>query len=319
MTLNRNVSKLALFFVIFLFSGCTELELGSHVGKNMIGSEVKSIGTYKVGKPYVIQGKTYVPEVNYDYMETGIASWYGPGFHGGRTANGEKFYQNELTAAHKTLPLPSIVRVTNLSNGKSLIVRVNDRGPFSKGRVIDVSQKAAELLGFKNQGTAKVRVEVLEQESRKIANAAMNGQDTRGTEVAMNNPNYHSASLKHHKNTQAAQVNKTLNQPVLKTAYNQTIPGHTKNGLFYPDTVVTEEPVKPSQIYVQVGAFSSHDNALAQANKLKAFGNVKVSEVTVNNQKLYRVRLPAKDVPTSQSLIKKVINAGYKESRVIVD
>jgi rare lipoprotein A len=119
----------------------------------------KGNGRYHVGKPYVIAGVTYVPQENPDYRAEGIASWYGDAFHGRLTSNGEIFDMRTITAAHPTLPLPSYVRVTNLSNGRSLIVRVNDRGPFHANRVIDVSVRAADLLGFKSQGTARVRVE----------------------------------------------------------------------------------------------------------------------------------------------------------------
>src|SRR5690242_18586470 len=115
-------------------------------------------GVYKVGVPYQIGDTWYYPSEQPDYDETGIASWYGPTFYGRSTANGERFDADALTAAHRTLPMPVNVRVTNLDNGKSLIVRVNDRGPFSKGRIIDVSERAADLLGFRLQGTARVRV-----------------------------------------------------------------------------------------------------------------------------------------------------------------
>lgn len=115
----------------------------------------------KIGAPYTIKGVTYVPREQPGYDETGIASWYGPGFHGRKTANGEIYNQNDITAAHATLPLPTNVRVTNLDNGRSLVVRVNDRGPFHDGRIIDLSARSAELLGFKNAGTARVRVQVL--------------------------------------------------------------------------------------------------------------------------------------------------------------
>ncbi len=124
------------------------------------GDEIpKGNGRYHVGKPYVIAGVTYYPEENPNYRASGIASWYGDAFHGRLTSNGEIFDMRSITAAHPTLPLPSYVRVTNLSNGRSLIVRVNDRGPFHANRVIDVSVRAADLLGFKHQGTARVRVE----------------------------------------------------------------------------------------------------------------------------------------------------------------
>src|ERR1700675_4876529 len=119
----------------------------------------KGGGTYRVGKPYVVAGRVYVPEEDVNYREEGLASWYGDDFHGRLTANGEVFDMESLTAAHPTLPMPCYARVTNLANGKSLIVRVNDRGPYHGNRLIDVSNKAAELLDFKGNGVARVRVE----------------------------------------------------------------------------------------------------------------------------------------------------------------
>jgi peptidoglycan lytic transglycosylase len=119
----------------------------------------KGGGVYRVGSPYVVVGHVYVPEANPHYRAEGIASWYGTDFHGRATANGEIFDADGITAAHPTLPLPSYVRVTNLSNGRSLIVRVNDRGPYAGNRIIDVSKRAAYLLGFTMSGTAWVRVE----------------------------------------------------------------------------------------------------------------------------------------------------------------
>jgi rare lipoprotein A len=119
----------------------------------------KGGGTYRVGKPYMVAGRMYVPEEDVNYREDGLASWYGDDFHGRLTANGEVFDMDSLTAAHPTLPMPCYARVTNLANGKSLIVRVNDRGPYHGNRLIDVSNKAAELLEFKNNGVARVRVE----------------------------------------------------------------------------------------------------------------------------------------------------------------
>src|SRR5882672_913958 len=117
----------------------------------------KGGGTYRVGKPYTVAGRVYVPEEDTNYREEGTASWYGDDFHGRLTANGEVFDMTSLTAAHPTLPMPCYARVTNLSNGKSLIVRVNDRGPYHGNRVIDVSHRAATLLGFQSSGVARVR------------------------------------------------------------------------------------------------------------------------------------------------------------------
>lgn len=131
--------------------------------------------TYKIGAPYTVKGITYYPHIDYGYDETGMASWYGEAFEGHYTANGEVFDLNELTAAHTTLPLPSIVEVTNLQNDRSLRIRVNDRGPFAKGRIIDLSRRAAQLLGFERTGTATVRVRILEDESVKAAALAQRG------------------------------------------------------------------------------------------------------------------------------------------------
>jgi rare lipoprotein A len=119
----------------------------------------KGGGVYRIGKPYVVAGQTYVPEENTHYSAEGLASWYGDDFHGRQTANGEVFDMNTISAAHPTLPMPCYVRVTNLVNRRSLVVRVNDRGPYHQNRVIDVSVRAAQLLGFHGDGVAPVRVE----------------------------------------------------------------------------------------------------------------------------------------------------------------
>jgi rare lipoprotein A len=132
----------------------------------------KGGGTYRVGKPYIVAGRIYVPEEDVNYRQEGLASWYGDDFHGRLTANGEVFDMASLTAAHPTLPMPCYARVTNLSNGKSLIVRVNDRGPYHDNRVMDVSSRAAELLEFKNNGVARVRVEY-------VGRAPLEGSDDR--------------------------------------------------------------------------------------------------------------------------------------------
>ena len=132
----------------------------------------KGGGVFRVGKPYTVAGRVYVPEEDVNYREDGLASWYGDDFHGRLTANGEVFDMGSLTAAHPTLPMPCYARVTNLSNGKSLVVRVNDRGPYHGNRLIDVSNKAAELLEFKGNGVAHVRVEY-------VGRAPLEGSDDR--------------------------------------------------------------------------------------------------------------------------------------------
>jgi rare lipoprotein A len=130
----------------------------------------KGGGTYRVGQTYTIGGKTYVPAEDHDYRAEGLASWYGEDFHGRQTANGEIYDMNSMSAAHATLPMPTYVRVTNLDNSKSVIVRVNDRGPYHDDRIIDVSVKTAQLLGFYSAGVARVRVEY-------VATAPLEGSD----------------------------------------------------------------------------------------------------------------------------------------------
>jgi rare lipoprotein A len=130
----------------------------------------KGGGTYRVGQPYVIGGRTYVPEENPNYRAEGLASWYGDDFHGRLTANGEVYDMHGISAAHPTLPLPCYARVTNLQNGRSLIVRVNDRGPYHNNRLIDLSAKAARLLDFHGNGVARVRVEY-------VSRAPLEGSD----------------------------------------------------------------------------------------------------------------------------------------------
>jgi peptidoglycan lytic transglycosylase len=132
----------------------------------------KGGGVYRIGKPYEVAGRTYTPEENINYSAVGMASWYGDDFHGRYTANGEIFDMNSISAAHPTLPLPSYARVTNLANNRSIIVRVNDRGPYTGGRLIDLSVKTAQLLGFHGQGLARVKVEY-------VGRAPLAGSDDR--------------------------------------------------------------------------------------------------------------------------------------------
>ena len=138
----------------------------------MTQSIPKGGGYRKIGKPYLIKGVRYVPQHDPEYVERGVASWYGDAFHGKPTANGETYDMHALTAAHRTLPLPSYAYVTNLSNGRKVMVRINDRGPFKKDRIIDVSSRVAEELGFTHFGTTQVEV-------RYIGPAPLDGSDHR--------------------------------------------------------------------------------------------------------------------------------------------
>jgi len=138
----------------------------------------KGGGSYRVGKPYTVGGQVYTPEENPSYTATGLASWYGDDFHGRQTANGEIFDMTSISAAHPTLPIPSYARVTNLANNRSIIVRVNDRGPYHQGRLIDVSIRTAKLLGFYDAGIARVRVDY-------VGRASLAGSDDTKLEATL--------------------------------------------------------------------------------------------------------------------------------------
>src|SRR5258707_6743665 len=139
------------------------------------GKGVAQRGSYKIGAPSRIAGVTYTPQEEFNHVETGVASWYGPGFHGKSTANGEAYDQSARTAAHRTLQMPSIVRVTNVDNGMSTVVRINDRGPFARSRVIDLSRTAAQELDIVRNGTAHVRIEQLQAASLAVKDVAIGG------------------------------------------------------------------------------------------------------------------------------------------------
>jgi rare lipoprotein A len=265
-------------------------------------------GHYKVGSPYKIKGKWYRPREDYNLVQTGIASWYGPQFHGKQTANGEIFDMYEVTAAHKTLQLPSIVEVTNLENGRSLVVRVNDRGPYKRGRIIDLSKKAATLLGFKDQGTAKVRIRVLEEESRKVAAIAKQGGDSSGYVLAANK-----ALLKTDLKIKPVIVEAVLQNPlddlkpnVVEAVLNSTISD--------PKRLIPE-----AKIYVQAGSFSMYENAVNLRDKLENLANVSILPTNINGKKMYRVRLNANDVKQADYLLAKLTANGNNNAMIVVD
>ncbi|MFM9891014.1 MAG: septal ring lytic transglycosylase RlpA family protein [Rickettsiales bacterium] len=184
------LKSLALIALLFALSACSSSHRVTYSGHEESTEGVPGFvngkrvaPNVKLGQSYSIDGETYVPRYQPDYVEKGLASWYGPGFHGGKTANGETFDKHEMTAAHRTLPLPSIVRVTLESTGKSAIVRVNDRGPFAKGRIIDLSRGAAEKIGLIGVGVGKVRVEYLPAESQRFADLLADGRDPKSIDV----------------------------------------------------------------------------------------------------------------------------------------
>ncbi len=245
---------------------------------------------YKVGLPYKIKGRWYYPEEDFAYVEEGIASWYGEAFHNKTTANGAIFNMNALTAAHRTLPMPSIVRVTNLENGRTLVVKVNDRGPFARDRIIDMSKRSATVLGFLKQGVTRVRVEILPEESRQFAL------------IAGRKP-FTSSDLK---------------RSPAKAKAPQAV------------SVAQPEPVKPQNppdststdlLYIQVGAFSLQANARKIGDAIAKQGiPVIIAPLEQNGKTLFRVRAgPALTTQQAEALLVKIQSLGYDAAQIISD
>ena len=315
-----------------LLNACATTELVFHTAKKIggIGGDEptgREDAVYKIGKPYEVSGVWYYPAVDYDYSETGIASWYGADFHGRPTANGEIYDMNRVTAAHRTLPMPSVVQVTNLENGRSISLRVNDRGPFKRGRIIDLSRRGAQLLGFERDGTAKVRVEILAAESRRMAAEMTGGNATKVAEKngvkAASRARIASEPLPPPPGMKAAAKPAAVTENGTKRAAKPAParrPIARRNGsLAARDAKVTIVPVEPTRIYVQAGAFSQYHNA----NRLKAilaeFGPTRVTTVAIGEYYLFRVRLgPMSSLPEADRVLARVIGAGYPEARLIV-
>lgn len=310
---------------------CAETQFLLHTAKKL--GEGQPGGVYKVGEPYQVNGVWYYPVEDYNYDETGIASWYGADFHGKATANGEAYDMNEVTAAHRTLPMPSLARVTNLENGRSLIVRVNDRGPFVAGRIIDLSRRSAQLLGTEGKGTARVRVQILANESREIADR-MKAQgavaNARVMPKAKGDPQDKTLTVTQLPKGEVAQeelapppgaaaapkpiavAQRTVSDVPLQQA--RPAPVEARVG------TLTQSAPKATRIYVQAGAFGNFDNANKVSAKLTKLGPVAVKPTLVNGRDVFRVRLgPVASVEEADRFLDRVIRSGYPDARVVVD
>ncbi|MDE2182113.1 MAG: septal ring lytic transglycosylase RlpA family protein [Alphaproteobacteria bacterium] len=275
-------------------------------------------GVYRIGQPYQIGGTWYYPREQPDYDETGIASWYGPTFDGNLTADGEIFDRNALTAAHRTLPMPVNVRITNLENGKSVVVRVNDRGPFAKGRIIDVSEQAAKLLGFYGVGTARVRVQYMARADLSTGQPQPFGAGTPAQAVtavaAAPATAVESGVLPPVPGTTpAAPQTQTATVAPSAPATPAPDPGALPTGQ------VTTVPVPAvTHLYVQVGAFSNYQNALRLKNRLG--DDLKISTIQRNRQTLYRVRSgPYDKTDDADAALSKVMDLGANDAHIVVD
>jgi len=285
-------------------------------------------GRYKVGDPYKIDGVYYYPTVDYKYSETGVASWYGPKFDGKPTANGEVFDMNELSAAHRTLPMPSMVRVVNLDNGRSLALRVNDRGPFARGRIIDVSRRAAQLLGFRYRGTARVKLELMADESRRLAALNQPGQIAESERIApapvakskkivtaVLSPPLGSAPPE--TTAPAQQVN---GPPPAKRAPQVATPNETASSLIDLALDLDLDLVRPTALYVQAGAFVRYPNAARLRSQLARLAPARVTEARIGEEKFFRVRLgPFQNLGKADQALAEVVASGYPRAKIIVE
>jgi rare lipoprotein A len=354
----RRLSSLHAVLAAALLAGCAghpPPPRADNTGAPPPASEVQGLGMYKIGNPYQIAGVWYRPAEDFAYDETGIASWYGEDFHGKYTANGEIYDLNAMTAAHRTLPMPTIVQVTNLDNGRTIELRVNDRGPFARGRIIDVSRRGAQLLGFENQGTAKVRVRIMVPETiQAVALARRNGSDQRladdaphaaprdavvaealqpgaALRIASTEPSASSAAPASPPTAVPPSAVTTASLPPVATAPAALAPSAPASApppavmagptapRPLPETV-TVVPVKSTQIYIQAGAYARADNALRTKARLDAIGPAKVYGARVNGLDVYRVRLgPIDSVDEADKLLGRVVDTGLAEARIVVD
>ncbi len=251
----------------------------------------------KIGRPYQVNGRTYVPARQDDYDRTGIASWYGPNFHGKKTANGEIYDMNGLSAAHTTLPLPSLVRVTNLGNGRSIIVRVNDRGPFVGNRLIDMSKSAAQELGFIRQGTARVRVQYV---GPAVKNPGM--------------ANVHRASARSRNTTNWPAPKVRKNKKVTPYSFEQGWPKDSKDKY---QIALSRPRIAVGGWFVQLGAFGERERAEQVASRLRTSGKASVQTAWVNNHYIHRVLVgPYDDRQSAEQQRYEVADAGFPEARV---
>jgi len=312
---------------------------GQKLGERVIplGQPVpKGGGRYVVGEPYDIAGTIYYPNEDPNYDRTGQASWYGELFHGRYTANGEIYDMDRLSAAHPTLPLPVYAQVTNLNNGRTIIVRVNDRGPFRKDRIIDLSRRSAEALGFRNRGTATVRVKYL-------GRAPLNGDDSYEQRYLA------SRGLQRYASTSAPSSGtkdpiavaslpggntppppQRAERPVATAALPMpaslsvgavgTVKGSPEaTGSTAPPASAVPRVVPSAGPQIQAGSFKNKDNAERARSVLSPIAPVDVAEVDVRGEIFYRVRVgPFPGQTEAAAALPRVTAAGYRGAKIIM-
>jgi len=304
-------------------SACAETQLAAHAFKRASGFDYSSVAAtdkgkpFKLGAPYQIAGRWYVPQIEMGYDKTGIASWYGPNFHGKLTANGEVYNKYAMTAAHKTLPLPSVVRVTNLENGKKIVLRINDRGPFVGNRIIDLSYAAAKKIEMDKKGLAKVRVEVLQAETLALYEAVPGSPTVASLfpKPASKPQAYVSANfqpeIKPEPASIAAAVNSVIQVPKAKAPQPQ-------KGI---SAVASAPAYDNDAYYVQTGSFIDYNNAQRMKLELAevtSADNVLVKPVNINGQSYFRVQVgPFQDAGQASKKLSSVLSAGNSNAKII--
>ena len=290
-------------------------------------------GTYKVGNPYKIDGVLYTPKEEFTHVETGVASWYGPGFHGKSTANGERYDQADRTAAHRTLQMPSIVRVTNLSNGLSTVVRINDRGPYASNRVIDLSRTAAQELDVVRNGTARVRIEQLQAESLAVKEVAINGggpteqyeamaQLSSGKRAPSPPPQQVMATAQPAAAPPPAQVQAEWPaNPRNSAVAQEQAPFPSGKGGPTIASLASAPPATPGGgFYVQTGSFATAENAERQRGAVRSYGSSEISQASASGREVYRVRLGPYTTSDAAGIVAdRLKRSGYGDARVISD
>jgi len=308
------------------FAGASSLDKDEELTENL------PCGYYKIGNPYLIDGVPYYPHEDWTYSETGMASWYGPEFHGGKTSNGETFDQNKFTAAHRTLPMPSLVRVTNLENGRALTVKVNDRGPFARDRIIDLSSASADALGIKAKGSARVKVEILAVESRNLKRLAMKceNSDIYGPDMVQGEtPPILMIADEDKQATiigpiivsnggRAGQETDVLVEEMIVSEPSIAEPAPAASAP--TRAAMAPAALAPQSFYVQVAAYSTYEKAEQLKNKVVRHGDVKIFRATQDGRPIFKVRLGEYATEADARAAKASLDkAGITGSRVLLN
>ncbi len=295
---------------IVALAGCSshkEAKLDPFAGKGSPyyrgnGPMPKGGGRVQMGSPYQVAGRWFTPREQPGYDKTGTASWYGEAFNRRKTSNGEWFNMNDLTAAHATLPLPSYAKVTNLENGRSLIVRINDRGPFVDTRIMDLSKASATALGYKEQGMTQVRVQWIG-----MAPLNDNGQNL----LAMNNALGQGAALGQLKQVAAAGGDAGFTQYASAAAVQPVVLAST--------VVRVPQARTANMLVVQVASFADQSNAIAAKSMLDGVARVQVTEAQTNSGYVYRLQTyPMDNEAEAMKVLSDVQSIGFFDARLVV-